>query len=95
MPLRLKLSLSFLHSAFVLLAALPQAAWSADRINDFSAVPYLNARQKTALVASYLAAPPPKAIAIGSTSGMWASGAFDPARSAMRQCWKVLQYCQL
>ncbi|MEM5405710.1 hypothetical protein [Paraburkholderia unamae] len=64
-------------------------------INDFSAVPYLNARQKTALFASYLAAPLPKAIAIGSTSGMWASGGFDPVRSAMRQCWRVSQYCQL
>lgn len=64
-------------------------------INDFSAVPYLNARQKTAVYASYLAAPPPKAIAIGSTNGMWASGGFDPARSAMQQCWKVSQYCQL
>jgi dienelactone hydrolase len=64
-------------------------------INDISAVPYLNARQKAALYVSYLAAALPKAIAIGSTNGMWASGGFDPARSAMQQCWEVSQYCQL
>lgn len=64
-------------------------------INDINAVPYLDSRQKASLYASYLAAPPPKAIAIGSTNGMWASGGFDPARSAMQQCWKVSQYCQL
>jgi dienelactone hydrolase len=71
-----------------------QASGYAD-IKDFSAVPYLSTRQKAELYASYLAAPPPKAIAIGNTNGMWASGGFDPARSAMQQCWKLSQYCQL
>jgi dienelactone hydrolase len=64
-------------------------------INDLSAIPYLSARQKASLYASYLAAPPPKAIAIGSTNGSWVSGGFDAARNAMQQCWKVSQYCQL
>ena len=65
------------------------------RINDLNAVPYLSALQKAKLYASYLAAPLPKALAIGSTNGTWASGGFDAARSAMQQCWKISQYCQL
>ncbi|WP_321931026.1 alpha/beta hydrolase family protein [Paraburkholderia guartelaensis] len=65
------------------------------RIKDLNAVPYLSALQKAKLYASYLVAPLPKALAIGSTNGTWASGGFDAARSAMQQCWKISQYCQL
>ncbi|MEM5318177.1 CocE/NonD family hydrolase [Paraburkholderia sp. JHI869] len=65
------------------------------RINDLNAVPYLSALQKAKIYASYLVAPRPKALAIGSTNGTWASGGFDAARSAMQQCWKISQYCQL
>lgn len=64
-------------------------------IADASAVPYLTDAQKAAIYTSYLAAPAPKALAIGSTSGAWVSGSFDPAPSAMRQCWSRSKYCQL
>ncbi len=64
-------------------------------IGDALAVPYLSEAQKVTLYESYLAAPTPKALAIGSTNGAWVSGSFDPMRSAMRQCWARSKYCQL
>jgi dienelactone hydrolase len=64
-------------------------------INDVSAVPYLSTQQKAAIYASFLAAPLPRALAIGSTNGIWSSGGFDPSRTALQRCWRVSQYCQL
>ncbi|PMS18514.1 hypothetical protein C0Z18_16390 [Trinickia dabaoshanensis] len=64
-------------------------------IGNANAVPYLNDAQKAGLYATYLSAPAPKALAIGSTDGAWVSGSFDPARGAMRQCWSRSKYCQL
>ncbi|PMS11900.1 hypothetical protein FNF07_22015 [Trinickia caryophylli] len=64
-------------------------------IDDVDAIPYLSARERASVHAGYLAAPAPKAMAIGSTNGTWASGGFDPARSAMQRCWSTSRYCRL
>lgn len=72
----------------------PGATRYAD-INDLSAVPYLSDAQKEKLYREFLAAPLPRAMAIGSTSGTWASGGFDPAVAAMSRCWTITRYCQL
>lgn len=77
---------------------LPPAAHKASgyaSIGDLSAIPYLGAKQIASTYAAFLAAPLPKAIAIGRTSASWASGGFDPARTALQQCWSVSRYCQL
>lgn len=62
---------------------------------DVDAVPFLGPKWKATVYASYLTAPTPKAMAIGSTNGTWASGGFDPARTVMQRCWSMSQYCQL
>ncbi|WP_169708784.1 dienelactone hydrolase family protein [Trinickia terrae] len=64
-------------------------------INDLSAVPYLSDAQREKLYRGFLAAPLPRAMAIGLTNGTWASGGFDPAAAAMKNCWKITKYCQL
>jgi dienelactone hydrolase len=63
-------------------------------INDLDAVPYLNTTQLD-IYKSFLSAPLPRAIAIGLTNAQWESGGFDPAATAMRDCWKVSRYCHL
>lgn len=72
----------------------PRATSYAD-IGDLSAVPYLDDAQKETLYRGFLAAPLPRAIAIGITSGAWASGGFDASEAAMKRCWAVTQYCRL
>ncbi|WP_186308610.1 dienelactone hydrolase family protein [Paraburkholderia sp. BCC1885] len=64
-------------------------------INDFSALPYLNAQQRDTVYRDFLAAPLPRAIAIGATTAVWSTGGFDPGQVALDQCWKQTQYCQL
>jgi dienelactone hydrolase len=65
------------------------------KLDDFSAIPYLSEPQKAFIYKGFLAAPLPRAIAIGSTNGAWASGGFNAAHAAMQACWAVSQYCQL
>ncbi|CAB3760052.1 dienelactone hydrolase family protein [Paraburkholderia solisilvae] len=72
----------------------PAATTYAD-LNDLSAIPYLNDDQKEKLYRGFLAAPLPRAIAIGMTNGSWASGGFDPSDAALKRCWQTAQYCQL
>jgi hypothetical protein len=86
MPSRLALSL-------YLPAPAPAASNYAD-VNDLTAVPYLNTTQLD-LYQGFLKAPLPRAIAIGRTDVRWDAGGFDPAATAMRECWKVSQYCHL
>ncbi len=64
-------------------------------MNDLDALPYLSDKQKEQLYRGFLSAPLPRAIAIGLTSAAWASGGFDPADTALKECWKRTQYCQL
>jgi dienelactone hydrolase len=64
-------------------------------LNDLNAIPYLSDDEKEKLYRGFLAAPLPRAIAIGMSSGSWASGGFDPAHSALTHCWQTAQYCQL
>ncbi|MFC0400832.1 dienelactone hydrolase family protein [Paraburkholderia rhizosphaerae] len=64
-------------------------------VNDLKAIPYLSDDQKEKLYRGFLAAPLPRAIAIGVTNGSWASGGFDPADTALTRCWQTTQYCQL
>jgi hypothetical protein len=63
-------------------------------INDLGALPYLNDEQREQVYRQFLAAPLPRAIAIGLVGVTWASGGFNPAVAAMRACWKRAQYCQ-
>ena len=72
----------------------PKASGYAD-IDDINAVPYLSTQQKASIYMAYLAAPVPKAMAIGSTNGTWVAGTFDPSRSALQRCWSISKYCQL
>lgn len=77
---------------------LPDAARAASAyadINDMDAVPYLSGKQRDALYKPFLAAPLPRAIAIGSTGAVWSTGGFDPGLTAMDECWKRTHYCQL
>jgi hypothetical protein len=64
-------------------------------INDLDAVPFLTDKQRDDVYRHFLAAPLPRAIAIGSTSAVYISGGFDPSLSAMDRCWKLTRYCQL
>jgi len=64
-------------------------------LNDLSAIPYLTDDQKEKLYRGFLAAPLPRAIAIGMSNGSWASGGFDPSSAALERCWQTAQYCQL
>jgi dienelactone hydrolase len=64
-------------------------------LNDLGAIPYLTDDQKEKLYRGFLAAPLPRAIAIGMSNGSWASGGFDPASAALKRCWQTAQYCQL
>src|ERR1700754_4918475 len=64
-------------------------------LNDLAAIPYLTDDQKEKLYRGFLAAPLPRAIAIGMSNGSWASGGFDPASAALKRCWQTAQYCQL
>ncbi len=64
-------------------------------LDDLAAVPFLSAQQKAKIYAGFLAAPLPRALAIGSTDAIWASGGFDPARTALARCWQTSQYCQI
>jgi dienelactone hydrolase len=64
-------------------------------INDLDAVPFLTDKQRDDVYRRFLAAPLPRAIAIGSTNVVYASGGFDPSLSAMDKCWKLTRYCQL
>jgi dienelactone hydrolase len=63
-------------------------------INDLAAVPYLD-QAHLALYRSFLAAPLPRAIAIGLGGAGVAAGGFDSAVAAMDQCWRQARYCQL
>jgi len=77
---------------------LPQRARAASAyadINDLDAVPYLSDKQRDTLYRGFLAAPLPRAIAIGATSAVWSSGGFDPGQSVLDHCWKLTRYCQL
>jgi dienelactone hydrolase len=77
---------------------LPDSARAASAyadINDLAAVPYLNDKQRETLYRGFLAAPLPRAIAIGATSAVWSSGGFDPGRDVLDKCWELTQYCQL
>jgi dienelactone hydrolase len=64
-------------------------------INDLDAVPYLNDKQRDTLYRGFLAAPLPRAIAIGATTAVWSSGGFDPGQNVLDKCWKLTQYCHL
>ena len=72
----------------------PKASGYAN-LADFDAIPYLSPKWKATIYTSYLSAPFPKALAIGSTNGTWVSGGFDPVRTVMQRCWSMSQYCQL
>jgi dienelactone hydrolase len=77
---------------------LPDRAHTASsyaELNDVSAPPYLSARQRETVYRGFLAAPLPRAIAIGTTNAVWASGGFDPAATAMHNCSEHTHYCQL
>jgi dienelactone hydrolase len=63
-------------------------------INDLSAVPYLD-QAHLALYRGFLAAPLPRAIAVGLGGAGVAAGGFDSAVAAMDQCWRQATYCQL
>lgn len=64
-------------------------------LNDVSALPYLDAKQRETLYRGFLAAPLPRAIAIGTTDAVWSSGGFDAAATAMQHCSERTHYCQL
>ncbi|MEX3941333.1 alpha/beta hydrolase family protein [Paraburkholderia sp. BR10937] len=64
-------------------------------INDFSAVPYLNARQKTALFASYLAATRPRAFAIARDGGWGQASGIDSINAALVQCANGHEECRI
>ncbi|MFC0695711.1 alpha/beta hydrolase family protein [Paraburkholderia humisilvae] len=64
-------------------------------VNDLSAIPYLSDDQKGKLYREFLAAPLPRAIAIGMSNGSLTYGGFDPANRALKRCYEIAQYCQL
>jgi hypothetical protein len=78
----------------IYLPAPPPTGSGYAELNDLTAVPYLSEAQR-ALYRSFLAAPVPRAIAIGLSGAALASGGFDPAAAALRECGKQSPYCQL
>lgn len=77
---------------------LPERARAASAyadINDLGAVPYMDDKERDAVYRPFLAAPLPRAIAIGTTNAVYASGGFDPGRAALDKCWKLTRYCQI
>ncbi|HEY3599025.1 MAG TPA: CocE/NonD family hydrolase [Paraburkholderia sp.] len=72
----------------------PETSAYAD-LNDVNALPYLSDEQSARLYRGFLAAPLPRAIAVGMGNAAWASGGFDPADAALKRCWETTQYCQL
>jgi dienelactone hydrolase len=64
-------------------------------LDDIDALPYLSSKQREQTYRPFLAAPLPRALAIGLGGASWAAGGFDPAAAALRACWKSARYCQL
>lgn len=64
-------------------------------LDDIGALPYLSDKQREQTYRPFLAAPLPRAFAIGLGNASWATGGFDPAAAALSACWKSARYCQL